>query len=135
MNIDNQRKITAPEPNTETQVFWDTLTNGMFALPVCADCGKSHWYPRALCPFCFSDRIVWKEASGRGLIYSFTVMRREPVPYALAYVTLDEGPTMMTNIVDSDFEALAIGQKVSLVVRASEGGPPVPMFKVRRASR
>ncbi|HEY5580074.1 MAG TPA: OB-fold domain-containing protein, partial [Rhodoferax sp.] len=129
MNADNQRKIIAPEPNVETQVFWDSFANGVFALPVCTDCCRSHWYPRALCPFCFSDRIVWKEASGRGLIYSFTVMRREPVPYALAYVTLDEGPTMMTNIVDSDLESLAIGQMVSLVFQPSDGGPPVPMFK------
>jgi uncharacterized OB-fold protein len=55
-------------------------------------------------------------------------MRRVPVPYALAYVTLDEGVTMMTNIVDCDLDAIRIGQRVRLVFKPSEGGPSVPMF-------
>jgi len=55
-------------------------------------------------------------------------MRRVPVPYALAYVTLEEGVTMMTNIVDCDLDAIRIGQRVRLVFKPAEGGPPVPMF-------
>jgi uncharacterized OB-fold protein len=56
-------------------------------------------------------------------------MRRAKEPYAIAYVTLAEGPTMMTNIVDCDFDALDIGQPVAVVFAATEDGPPVPMFK------
>ena len=55
-------------------------------------------------------------------------MRRTAEPYAIAYVTLEEGTTMLTNIVDCDFDTLQIGQNVKLVFKASEGGPPVPMF-------
>jgi uncharacterized OB-fold protein len=55
-------------------------------------------------------------------------MRRVPVPYALAYVMLDEGVTMMTNIVDCNLDAIRIGQRVRLIFKPSEGGPPVPMF-------
>jgi hypothetical protein len=55
-------------------------------------------------------------------------MRRVPVPYAIAYVTLAEGVTMMTNIVDCDLESIRIGQAVKVVFQPSEGGPPVPMF-------
>jgi uncharacterized OB-fold protein len=55
-------------------------------------------------------------------------MRRVPVPYALAYVTLEEGVTMMTNIVDCDLDAIRIGQAVRVVFKPTEGGPPVPMF-------
>ena len=55
-------------------------------------------------------------------------MRRAPVPYVMAYVTLDEGPVMMTNIVDCDFDAIRIGQRVRVVFKLSENGPPVPMF-------
>jgi hypothetical protein len=63
------------------------------------------------------------------VIYTYSVMRRgAPVPYAIAYVTLAEGPTMMTNIVDCDLEAVKIGQKVKVVFKPSEGGPPVPCF-------
>ena len=58
------------------------------------------------------DRI--DEASGNGTIYTYSVMRRAPMPYAIAYVTLDEGPTMMTNIVDCDLDEIRIGQAVSL---------------------
>jgi uncharacterized OB-fold protein len=56
-------------------------------------------------------------------------MRRVPEPFALAYVTLAEGPAMLTNIVDCDFDALKIGQPVTVVFKPSDGGPLVPMFK------
>jgi uncharacterized OB-fold protein len=55
-------------------------------------------------------------------------MRRAPEPYVVAYVTLAEGPTMLTNLIDCDFDALAIGQAVRLKFSPSEGGPPVPTF-------
>jgi len=123
-----ERKITAPQPNVETQAFWDAAAGGRLLIKKCAGCGEAHYYPRAICPFCFSDRTDWVEASGRGTIYTYSVMRRAPVPYAIAYVTLAEGPTMMTNIVDCDLDRIAIGQAVRLVFKPSEGGPPVPMF-------
>ena len=66
--------------------------------------------------------------SGNGTIYSLSIMERAQVPYAIAYVTLEEGPTMMTNIVDCDLKSLKIGQKVKLKFVPTEGGPPVPMF-------
>jgi len=66
--------------------------------------------------------------SGHGNIYSFSVMRRALEPYAIAYVTLQEGVTLLTNIVDCDFDALRIGQAVKLAFKLSEGGFPVPMF-------
>lgn len=55
-------------------------------------------------------------------------MRRVPEPYAIAYMTLEEGPTMMTNIVDCDLDAIRIGQPVRVVFTPTDGGPPVPMF-------
>ena len=94
----------------------------------CEACGEPHYYPRPICPFCGSDRTTWLEASGRGTIYSYSVFRRAPVPYAIAYVTLEEGPTMMTNIVDADLDAIRIGQRVRVRFSPTEGGPPVPTF-------
>ena len=94
----------------------------------CDACGEHHHYPRSHCPFCFSDKVLWRQASGRGTIYSYSVMRRAEVPYAIAYVTLEEGPTMVTNIVDCDLNQLRIGQAVKLTFCATEGGPPLPMF-------
>jgi uncharacterized OB-fold protein len=123
-----QGTIAAPPVNPETKPFWDAAAAGKLLIKKCASCGEFHYYPRTLCPFCFSDKTEWYAASGRGTVYSYSVMRRAPVPYAIAYVTLEEGVTMMTNIVDCDFDSIRIGQKVRLVFKASDGGPPVPMF-------
>jgi len=123
-----ERKIPAPEANPETRPFWEAAADGRLLIGKCTSCGKPHYYPRAICPLCGSDTTELVQASGRGAVYSYSVMRRVPVPYALAYVTLDEGVTMMTNIVDCDLDAIRIGQRVRLVFKPSEGGPPVPMF-------
>ncbi len=122
------RKIAAPAPDAETKPFWDAAGEGKLLLKRCRACGEVHYYPRAICPFCFSADTAWIAAAGRGVIYSYSVVRRGPSRYAIAYVTLDEGVTMMTNIVDCDVDHLAVGQNVRLVFRPSEGGPPVPMF-------
>jgi hypothetical protein len=71
----------------------------------------------------------WKTSSGRGTVYSFSVTRRAgPEPFCIAYVTLDEGVSMMTHIVDCDLEAVRIGQKVRVVFAPTENGAPVPTF-------
>ena len=75
-----------------------------------------------------SDATEWQATAGIGTIYSYSVMRRAEVPYAIAYVTLDEGPTMMTNLVNCDFDALRVGQRVKVAFTPTEGGPPVPTF-------
>jgi len=122
------RTFPAPTPNPETKAFWEAAGEGRLLLKRCRSCGETHYYPRALCPFCGSGDTEWRPASGGGAIYSYSVMRRAEAPYAIAYVTLDEGVTMMTNLVDCDFNALRIGQRVRLVFKPSDGGPPVPAF-------
>ena len=118
----------APAINVEIKPYFDAAAAGRLLLKKCNDCGKAHFYPRALCPFCFADRTEWFESCGKGIIYSYSVMRRVEPVFAIAYVTLAEGPTMMTNIVDCDLDSIKIGQAVRLVFKPSEGGAPVPMF-------
>ena len=123
------RIIPAPQPNAETEAFWDAATQGRFLIKRCRACGRPHFYPRALCPFCFSDDTVWEEAAGTGEIYTYSVLRRGPgAPLAIGYVTLDEGPRVLTNFT-GDPDALAIGQRVKAVFTPTEGGPPAPMFE------
>src|SRR5919109_4935601 len=110
-----ERKLPAPAISAETQAYWDAAAKGKLLVRKCAACGQAHHYPRTICPFCFSDKTEWIEASGKGTIYSYSVMRRAPVPYAMAYVTLVEGVTMITNIVDCDLDAVRVGQEVRLV--------------------
>jgi uncharacterized OB-fold protein len=122
-------KIPSPAVTTETAAFWSKANEGQLTVPQCEACGKFHWYPRANCPFCTSDKIELKPAKGTGSIYSFSISRRGKDSYVIAYVTLDEGPTMMTNIVNADAAKLAIGQKVRVALVESEDGQRVPMFE------
>ena len=108
--------------------FWEAAAEGRLALKRCRDCGEFHHYPRAICPHCFSENTEWQAAAGTGTVYSFSVMRRSDPPYAVGYVTLDEGITLMTNFVDCDLDALAIGQKVKVVFRRSPNGTAIPVF-------
>lgn len=123
------RQIPAPAVTIESKPFWDAAGEGRFLIKRCSSCGKAHWYPRALCPFCMSDETVWEESPGEGVIYTYSVMYRSPTgPYAIGYVTLNEGPAVLTNFVDVPPDGLSIGQKVKVRFQETEGGPPVPVF-------
>lgn len=124
------RALPAPQPNVETQPFWDAAAAGRLTIKRCGACNEAHYPPRGRCPFCFSDDTHWEDSNGAGQIYSMSTMRRGPnAPYVLAYVTLDAGPAVLTNIVDCDPDALALGDRVEVVFAATEGGPPVPFFR------
>lgn len=129
------RKLTAPTLNPEIEPFFAAAALGRLMLKRCLDCGETHFYPRAHCPFCFGANTEWLPASGRGEIYSFTILRRAPVPYAAAYVALAEGPKVLTNIVDCDFDALAIGQPVWVVFEPTEDGSLIPLFTPRERAQ
>ena len=124
----SERILPDPPLTPESAPFYEAGRAGRFLVRRCGSCGRAHWYPRALCPFCFGE-TAWEEASGRGTIYSYSVMRRVDPPYVIAYVTLAEGPTMLTNLVGCDPDGLAIGQEVEVAWRGSEGGIPVPCFR------
>ncbi|MFZ5720190.1 MAG: Zn-ribbon domain-containing OB-fold protein [Pseudomonadota bacterium] len=123
------RPIPAPAVTLETKPFFDAAAEGRFLIKRCESCGEAHWYPRTLCPSCHSDRTVWEESPGEGVIYTYSVMWRSPSgPYAIGYVTLDEGPNMLTNFVDVAPDGLSIGMRVKVKFQPTEGGPPVPVF-------
>ncbi len=123
-----ERQFPAAVINPESQPYWDAAAKGKLLIKFCKGCKKHFFYPRSICPLCASSDTEWKEASGKGEIYTHSTMRRVPEPYALAYVTLAEGPKMLTNIVDCDFDKLAIGQKVHVVFKPAKEGPPIPAF-------
>lgn len=123
------RPLAAPVVDAASAPFWKAAGEGVLLIKRCNVCAAAHWYPRAHCPFCFSDDTAWAAAAGQGTIYSVSIMRAAAVPYAMAYVTLDEGVTMLTNIVDCDLEALRIGDRVQVVFKPAEGAAQVPMFR------
>ncbi len=120
--------VGTPETNPETKPFFAAAAEGKFLIRRCTSCKKAHWYPRALCPFCFGE-CDWEQASGKGKIYTFSTMERANPPYAIGYVTLEEGPMVLTNFVDTDLGALKIGQNVKVTFVKTEGdGPSLPCF-------
>jgi len=112
----------------ENREFWLAAGEGRLLIRTCDDCKRAHWYPRAVCPLCGSDRLNWSPASGRGKLYAFSTARRTEPQTTLAYVTLDEGPTMMSNIVDVIPETLRIGQTVVVRFLPSSEGRMMPFF-------
>ena len=129
-----EREIAAPPVNPENERYFEAAKEGKLLVGKCNDCGEYHFYPRLLCPHCFSDNTEWVPARGTGAIYSYSTMRRgAPAPYTIAYVTLDEGVSIMTNIVDCNPDLLKIGDKLKVVFKPAEDGTPVPMFTLQNA--
>ena len=140
MTATEPRVLPAPAPTVlpEVKVFWEGTAEGKLLLPHCQDCSEIIWYPRPYCPSCASTHVEWKEASGRGTIYSFTVNRRggadlpayrEAGVFVLGYVELEEGPRIMTNIVECDPDSVRIGQTVEAVFHDTGQGTALVRFR------
>ena len=99
---ENQRRLPTPTP--ETQHFWDGTLEGEIRLQRCSECAHTYFPPRPFCPSCASRHVEVVAASGRGTLYSYVINQRSmpgyEAPYSIAVVELDEGPRMMTNIVE-----------------------------------
>ena len=101
----SQSRKPVPQPTPETQPYWDGAQAGELRIQHCRDCGQHYFYPRPFCPHCLSDDVEWVTASGRATLWSYIINHRpgpgfeDDAPYAIATVKLEEGPTMMTNIV------------------------------------
>ena len=122
------RKISPPRVLPETLPFWQAADEGRYLVKKCNSCGQVHHYPRDICPFCLSADTVWQDSPGTGVVYSFSTMGKDEAAYTMAYVTLDEGITVMSNLVDCDPQKVNIGQKVRVVFQPTDGGHAVPMF-------
>ena len=108
----------APPVNDETAPFWAALGEGRLEVPVCDACGHHIWYPRSWCPVCQHGSVTWTRLSGRGTVYARTILHKamgpwgDAAPFAIAYVELEEGPRVLTNLVGDDPAAIVIGTAV-----------------------
>ena len=109
-----------PAPNLAgvSAAHWEAALEGRLALPYCASCARFHWPPRAACPRCGGEP-TWRDTAGRGHVASFSVVRRavnpelkDDVPYVIAFVDLDEGVRIFSNIVDAEPETVRTGMRV-----------------------
>ena len=124
-----------PEP--DTQPFWEATKNHELRYQVCDDCGGIVFYPRRHCPHCMSLNLSWKTSRGEGTVYTFTVIQQighpafaQRVPYAVAWIDLDEGFRMLSNVVrvEGATNDSRIGQRVRVTWEDQENGISLPLF-------
>ncbi|MFB6310171.1 MAG: Zn-ribbon domain-containing OB-fold protein [Salinirussus sp.] len=122
-----------PEITPDSEQYWAAAAEGRLLLSECEDCGLVFHYPRPLCPDCFGE-TAWVEASGEGEIYTFSVGRslagwpEDALPTIVAYVELDEGPRMMTNVI-ADPDDVEIGTRVEVdFIETDEPDIGIPVF-------
>ena len=139
---EEKREIRKPLPEITpvTQPFWEAAARGKLLLQRCQACGGYIWTPRPSCIECGSDQLQWTEVSGRGTIYSFTVIRQvagrgsskafeKEIPYVVAWIDLDEGPRMVSNVVGCAADDVKIGMRVSVVFEQLSDEISLPKFR------
>lgn len=120
------------------QVYQDYLAQGQFLIQQCKECGKHIFYPRVLCNHCGSADLKWVEPTGRGVVYSTSVVRQKPEKggdYNVALIELEEGPRMMSRVVDVDPHKVKIGMQVSAHVGTIDGQPAVVFYNKEQGAR
>ncbi len=126
-----------PKPTPETLPFWEGTRQGKLRLQRCSACTRHYFYPRPLCPHCMSRRVEWVDASGRGKVHTYVISMRPgrsaplPAPYVIAIVELDEGPRMMSNLVDVEPtpEAIRCDMPVEVVFVPISDEITLPRFR------
>ncbi len=134
MMLTKEQVMIDPEITDESRRFWEEASQERLTIGKCDNCGEAYFYPRARCPFCLSSNTRLVTASGEARIYSYSVVR-SPIPYVMALVTLIEGPTILSNIVNADPAALVVEQSVRLTFVASQAGQKVPVFETLDGAR
>lgn len=111
-----------PEPSALTEPFWQGLRRREVRIQRCGECRRYVFYPRALCPYCLSEKLEWVRASGKGRVYSYTVVRRAmhpafqaEVPYVFAIIELEEGVRLPSNVINCRPEDLRVDMPVKAV--------------------
>jgi len=116
--------------------YWRAAAKGELVIPVCRACDHSFWHPRPNCPHCGSSEVEWRHHNGKGAVHTFTVVRQSSdpffktkTPYAVAMVLLDDGPMLMSNLVECDLGTVKIGMRVVATFEAGAEDMAIPMFK------
>jgi uncharacterized protein len=124
-----------PTPTAVSQRYWDAAGEHRLVAPRCQRCRSLFLYPRSVCPSCLHDQFDWEDLTGRGRVYSCTVVRQpahpafaDEVPYVFAIVELEEGPRLATNVIGCPPEEVRPDQPVE-VVFDDAGEVTLPKFR------
>ena len=135
-NAETWEPRPVPDVTPETEPFWTAAAEGKLRLGHCPECGLTFFYPRAHCPDCLAEAET-VPSSGAGRIYSYSLPNQvsgwpeEHLPLVVAYVALEEGPRLVTNIVDCEPEEVRIGREVKVdFVPVEEDDIAIPVFRL-----
>ncbi len=129
--------IPLPVPTELSRPHWEGCRQGRLRVQRCRACGHHVFIPRPVCTACLGEDLAWVDSSGRGVVYSFTVVHRPPrpafaVPYVVAIVAMEEGWEMLTNLVEVEVEQVRIGMPVEVLFRPMSDEITLPLFRPRR---
>jgi uncharacterized OB-fold protein len=127
-----------PSPRPGTIAFWEGCKRHQLLLQRCTKCGTHQFYPRVICSTCSAGSPEWVESSGNGTVLSWTIVRHpvseayaDDIPYVIALIKLQEGPTMMSSIIDCDPESVQSGMRVEVSFQDWTDEISMPMFRLR----
>ena len=126
-----------PEPTPETAPYWEGAKAHELRIQYCTECKKHFFYPRIFCPTCMSDAVEWRKVSGKGTLLTYVLAARpapgfeDELPYAIAIVKLDEGPHLMSNIVNTELTPanLPAGMALEVVFEDIDERITLPKFQ------
>ena len=125
-----------PTPRPETAAWWASCRDHKLMIQHCSQCGAFQFYPRIVCSSCLSEAVKWVQSAGRGKVETFTICRlpvaeayAADVPYVVALIQLEEGPTMMSNIVECDPESVVAGMPLEVIFATWSDEITVPQFR------
>ena len=132
-----------PRVTSLTRPFWEAAAQKRLVIQRCTKCEEYVWCPRPACTECGCDQLTWTPVSGRGSVFSFTVIRQviarganafeKEIPYVVAWIDLDEGPRLCSNVVDCPLDQIVIGMPVEVLFE--EASPEISLPKFRPQSR
>jgi uncharacterized OB-fold protein len=126
-----------PEITDENSVYWNSLLARSFRLQQCDQCAHVRYPLSEICPVCLSSDYRWAAMSGRGHVFSTVVFHQvyhpafaDKVPYNVSLVELEEGPIIVTNVIDVDPREVGVGDEVDLVYTELTAEIVLPQFRL-----
>ena len=133
--MDEYRK-PLPVADVDSDEFWNGCHRHELLLQRCEQCHSFHYPPAPICPQCFSMNLKWEKASGKGEVYTYTIVRRplspeweKDVPYTVGVIQLNEGVRMVSNVIGCKPEDISIGMKVEVAFEDVTENISLPKFK------
>jgi len=123
-------KRIEPPVGEAAEPFWEATRDERLILQWCTACEQPVWYPREVCPTCLGDTLEWRDSSGQGAVYACTVEHKAEPPYVVALVELDEGVRLLSNVVGSPPDQVAIGDRVTVTWEPLSDGRNLPLFEL-----